>query len=53
MDTFSKSDPEVEVYIRDSKARNFSLLGKTETIWKNLNPEFTKNFTVDYFFERE
>ena len=53
MDTFSKSDPEVEVYLKDLKMKAYTFIGKTETIWNNLNPEFTKNFTIDYFFERE
>ncbi len=53
MDTFSKSDPEVDVFIRDQKNKSYQFIGKTETIFNNLNPEFTKNFTLDYFFERE
>jgi hypothetical protein len=29
------------------------MFGKTETIMNNLNPDFTKIFTIDYFFEKE
>ena len=27
------------------------LLGKTEVIWDNHNPDFVTQFTVDYYFE--
>lgn len=53
MDVFSKSDPEVHVFLRDSRARNYTLIGKTEMILNNLNPDFTKTFVIDYFFEKE
>ena len=53
MDVLSKSDPECFVYIRDNKNKNYTLIGKTETVNNNLNPDFTKHFTLDYFFERE
>jgi hypothetical protein len=49
----SKSDPEVHVYMRDSKTKNYTLVGKTEMILNNLNPDFTKTFTIDYYFEKE
>merc|ERR1712038_901649 len=26
-------------------------IGRSEVIWDNLNPEFTKKFVVDYYFE--
>ena len=29
------------------------MLGKTETIWDNHDPDFVKQFQVDYFFEEE
>lgn len=53
MDLLSKSDPEVHVFLRDSKSKNFVLIGKTEMILNNLNPDFTKTFDIDYFFEKE
>ena len=53
LDTFSKSDPVVHVSIKDNKAKPYSLLGKTEQIDNNLNPDFTKTFTIDYYFEKE
>ena len=53
MDILSKSDPEVEVAIKTGKNGGYRKLGKTECIQNNLNPDFTKNFTVDYYFEKE
>lgn len=53
LDTFSKSDPEVHVFIKDAKSKNYTLIGKTEMILNNLNPDFTKTFTIDYYFEKE
>eukprot|EP00743_Colponemidia_sp_Colp-15_P003369 GILK01003642.1.p1 GENE.GILK01003642.1~~GILK01003642.1.p1 ORF type:complete len:599 (-),score=69.60 GILK01003642.1:100-1779(-) len=49
MDTFSKSDPCVEVYQLINNA--WIPIGRTEIIWNNLNPDFTKTFIVEYFFE--
>lgn len=49
----SKSDPYVTVSIRDSKSQHYSMIGKTEVVMNNLNPDFTKFFTIDYYFERE
>lgn len=31
---------------------NWKLLGKTETIKNNLNPDFTKEFNINYYFEK-
>ena len=53
LDTFSKSDPEVHIFIKGSKQGKYALLGKTEMILNNLNPDFTKNFTIDFYFEKE
>ncbi|CAC5407770.1 Protein BONZAI 1,Copine-3,Copine-8,Nicotinic receptor-associated protein 1,Copine-5,Copine-2,Copine-4,Copine-1,Copine-6,Copine-7,Copine-A,Copine-9 [Mytilus coruscus] len=39
-DVFSKSDP--SKYI----------LGRTEIIWNNLNPDFVKKFVMHYYFEQ-
>lgn len=49
-DYFSKSDPYVEVYIANQGGQ-FASVGQTETIQDNLNPNFSKSFTVDYIFE--
>jgi hypothetical protein len=53
LDLISKSDPEVHVYLKESKTGKYSFIGKTEMILNNLNPDFTKTFIVDYFFEKE
>lgn len=53
LDILTASDPEVLVYLRGSKAQSYSLIGKTETVDNNLNPDFTKHFTIDYYFEKE
>jgi len=52
MDTFSKSDPQVHVFLKNGKNGVYTALGKTEMILNNLNPDFTKNFTIDYYFEK-
>ena len=31
---------------------NWKLLGKTETMKNNLNPDFTKEFNINYYFEK-
>lgn len=53
LDTFSKSDPMVHVYLKDSRDGAYALVGKTEMIKNNLNPDFTKTFVIDYYFEKE
>ena len=53
LDTFSKSDPIVQVFIKDSRAGAYAKLGETERIDNNLNPDFVKTFVIDYFFEKE
>ena len=35
-----------------SKNDKWQLLGKTETIENNLNPEFVTAFEIDFYFER-
>lgn len=47
------SDPEVHVYVKTGKQSAYALLGKTEMVLNNLNPDFVKTFTLDYFFEKE
>ncbi|CAD8098693.1 unnamed protein product [Paramecium primaurelia] len=49
MDLFSKSDPFVVLQIQQNK--NWFDIGKTEIVYDNLNPNFTKTFIIDYFFE--
>ena len=49
----SKSDPQVEVWVRDRTKPNYVLIGKTEVVNNNLNPDFSKYIECDYYFERE
>lgn len=53
LDVMSKSDPQVEVYIKDKSAKAWTLIGKTERINNNLNPDFATVIECDYFFEKE
>ncbi len=50
MDVFSKSDPYVKVYFKRTVNQPWVLMGRTETIDNNLNPNFKKSFVVDYVF---
>lgn len=43
----------MHVFLKNGKNGVNTLLGKTEMILNNLNPDFTKSFIVDYFFEKE
>jgi len=52
-DANSKSDPFVVVYMKDSKNNQFYEIGRTEVIYDNHFPKFTKQFRLDYFFEEE
>jgi hypothetical protein len=51
MDIFSKSDPYVRVYYKKINNPNWILLGRTETVDNNLNPNFQRSFLFDYIFE--
>jgi len=50
LDTFSKSDPQCRLY--EKRNNQWHLIGKTECINNNLNPDFATSFTVAYFFEK-
>ncbi|CAD8128603.1 unnamed protein product [Paramecium sonneborni] len=49
MDTFSKSDPFVIIYVK--RNNQWSEMGRTEIIQDNLNPNFAKTFIIEYYFE--
>ncbi len=52
LDTFSKSDPQVRVYIKDKPtAATWRKVGETEVIQNNLNPDWKTTITVFYQFE--
>ena len=50
LDTFSKSDPFIVMY--KQVGNRWSMIGKTEVIHDNLNPEFVKKILVDFHFEQ-
>ncbi len=52
LDIVTVSDPVVHVYIKNSLASNYFLIGKTEQIDNNLNPDFTTTFNIDFYFEK-
>mmetsp|Transcript_11079 Transcript_11079/g.7711 ORF Transcript_11079/g.7711 Transcript_11079/m.7711 type:complete len:94 (-) Transcript_11079:875-1156(-) len=51
LDVFSKSDPVCRVYEK-SDSGQWIKIGQTERIDNNLNPDFKKTFSVNYFFEK-
>ena len=51
MDTFSKSDPLVAVYMKGNVDTSYREIGRTEMIKDNLNPAFTTPIETDYRFE--
>ena len=54
LDITSKSDPKVEVYLKEGgKGSKFFLLGETELVNNNLNPDFSKQIEMNYCFEKE
>ncbi|XP_074549331.1 copine-3-like isoform X2 [Halichoeres trimaculatus] len=50
MDTFSKSDP-VCLLLMNSSGPHWTEIGRTEKIKNCLNPQFSKTFVIDYYFE--
>ena len=52
LDTFSKSDPVVQVFVWDNRKKSWSKIGQTEQIKDTLNPDFKKSFTLNYSFEK-
>ena len=53
MDALSKSDPQVEMYMKEKNSEKWIIQGRTEVINNNLNPDFSTFIECDYFFERE
>ena len=52
LDTFSKSDPQVRVYVKDGPTvSTWRKVGETEVIQNNLNPDFRTTVQVFYQFE--
>ena len=53
LDLVTVSDPEVHVYMKNSNDASYYLIGKTEMILNNLNPDFTTTFNIDFYFEKQ
>ncbi|XP_040214968.1 copine-9 isoform X1 [Rana temporaria] len=53
MDTFSKSDPVVVLYLQGIGNKEWTEFGRTEVIDNTLNPDFVRKFVLDYFFEEK
>ncbi len=53
LDLITVSDPEVHVYLKNSNEGSYHLIGKTEMILNNLNPDFTTTFNIDFYFEKQ
>ncbi|NXE29292.1 CPNE9 protein, partial [Ardeotis kori] len=53
MDTFSKSDPVVVLFVQGSGGSEWKEFGRTEVIDNTLNPDFVRKFVLDYYFEEK
>ncbi|XP_030632481.1 copine-9 [Chanos chanos] len=53
MDTFSKSDPVVVLYVQGIGTKEWREFGRTEVIDNTLNPDFVRKFVLDFFFEEK
>ncbi|XP_040264651.1 copine-8-like [Bufo bufo] len=53
MDTFSKSDPVVVLYVQGVGNKEWTEFGRTEVIDNTLSPDFVRKFVLDYFFEEK
>lgn len=53
MDVMSKSDPQIRVYLSDARTGNREkLIGQTEIIWDNLNPQFSTPIVWTTFLKK-
>nr|XP_027323153.1 copine-9 isoform X4 [Anas platyrhynchos] len=53
MDTFSKSDPVVVLFVQGAGSSEWKEFGRTEVIDNTLNPDFVRKFVLDYYFEEK
>ncbi|XP_064813774.1 copine Va isoform X2 [Oncorhynchus masou masou] len=53
VDTFSKSDPVVVLYVQGIGTKEWMEFGRTEVIDNTLNPNFVRKFFLDFFFEEK
>lgn len=50
MDFLSKTDTFVRVFIKNIETNSKIFMGRTEIVWDNLNPQFTKKFYLPFEF---
>ncbi|XP_014888301.1 copine-9-like [Poecilia latipinna] len=53
VDTFSKSDPVVVLYVQGVGTKEWREFGRTEVIDNTRNPDFVRKFVLDFFFEEK
>ncbi|XP_061637419.1 copine-9 isoform X2 [Phyllopteryx taeniolatus] len=53
VDTFSKSDPVVVLYLQAVGTKEWRESGRTEVIDNTRNPDFVRKFVLDFFFEEK
>ncbi len=51
LDLLSPSDPFIVVYLKDEIKNIYNIVGKTEIIWDNPHPDFSKDIRINYLFE--
>jgi len=53
LDLVSVTDPMAEIMYKKSSKKDapWEMLGKTEVVWNDLNPNFSQSFLLDYHFE--
>lgn len=51
VDTFSKLDPVVVLYLQAVGTKEWREFGRTEVIDNTRNPDFVRKFVLDFFFE--
>ena len=49
LDIMTLTDPFIKIY--EQVSGNWKLLGETEVVFNNLNPNFSKSVKVEFFFE--
>jgi Ca2+-dependent lipid-binding protein len=49
LDIMTLTDPFIKIY--EQISGNWKLLGETEVVFNNLNPNFSKSVTVEFYFE--
>lgn len=54
LDIITVTDPVCHIYMSDGdNLDEWRLIGETEQIENNLNPDFVQHFEIDYYFEKE